>query len=79
MKLFVEMDEERYEKYKQFLNGELVSKKIEITKFLEETNFTLTNTTKSNDIVSGRNFIQKNYERDDIQVVVKVWGDNYYE
>ena len=73
MKLFVEMDEEQYEKYKQLLNNELVSKKIGVINFLEETGFQLENTIQAFDIPSQKNATVKVYEKDNAQVTVKVW------
>ena len=75
MKLFVEMDDEQYEKYKQLLNDELVSKKIGVINFLEETGFELVSNTQTFDIASQRVGIVKVYEKGKDQVTVKVWDD----
>lgn len=73
MKMFVEMNEEQYEEYKQLLNNDLVSKKISVINFLEETGFKLVNTIQTFDISSQKNATVKVYEKGNAQVTVKVW------
>ena len=71
MKMFVEMDEKQYEEYKKLLNGDVIPKDINITKFLELNGYIETRSEQYNDLVGGGPMIMRTYEKGTFKVILK--------